>query len=1155
MSSPQPADAKLSSSPTPTVTTVTVSGTIITSTTTTTVTTIVTSTVESVVTRTVVATQTITTTVVTAAAPAPVPAPPLAAEIAQQTLQQVSASSQDLETLRIQLVNELARVRAVVEAWWSKQPHGQLEASVGELPREAEELIQPTMAVYGIERADVARQRYQNYISRINELLQRVMNARSVDELNRLRKDVYALLSDVENLKVDVRSVAQQLVNMYSQIAQGVKDDSVKRVLQQATNVYSYLANTDVDALRRDASLFYMLMDMARDDVYKQIYESRKGSFQALLRILSNTATYSDVEKAFEALALIKQLKDQGLLDEKRVVEQYKYTLLASGVSEAGLLTPLSPALTLMQSIQTLLQMRGGELDKEAMQRLSELESQIERGQEPGKKNLPIQLIADVAALIDPVRYIYGSAFNGVKSLARMLGADENTANSIADKVASGVAGASTTVAGVLIPPLGIAMGLSAVLDTVTDIASRLLSPIDKQLLLSYIQSNWQDLIVDTAIGVASGLAAGYATARLKPLIYNKVADALERLGAKDLANKIRLTVGAPAEGGRGVVEATVREVPEEVSVESTRDPVTGKVTLKITLGGKTEVVSIDVPKELENKFRAYGIVTEQASEVPGGGTQINKALEVAFKLIYKTVKDRDKAWQMFKDFVKRLGLGDDVAIQTLAEATKTDVVGDVRLKIWSNSSTIYDNAKGLCRYVEKGGKAWQIVGANDEASSLIRGIVINDDEASMRMLVSKQAYLYPKTGEGSFLNTVFIEKYMSQDAYLALVEDLKKLFNAVKTHIDVLRQIREHPEGGGVPRVAQLLGVEFKPETMSILRSDPALMSYIESALMSMLRGVDVYPIIVYNPSTSFVRASLLIPAAVASTALQSIVERGLTPTNLRIVPINRLVVERAVATRTIETVFNITRTIFTNVVETVPMAEKPIHRTETAPYVVTRTVETVARVMRVVPTSIVDTQTLVEKPIHRTETAPYVVTRIVETVAPAILTQPTAITMTKSLAEVPIHRAETVPVVSTRAVEVVAPQIVTQPTALTRIQQLTERAIHRTETVPVVATQSTTFVVVTTTTVIATVSETGTVSVVTIPIVITYTITVPITIATATPAPPPTTPTVIETGTETVVAKPPLPRLPSVEGAGLVPAPAKPEQKPKLEKEVLVI
>jgi hypothetical protein len=62
-----------------------------------------------------------------------------------------------------------------------------------------------------------------------------------------------------------------------------------------------------------------------------------------------------------------------------------------------------------------------------------------------------------------------------------------------------------------------------------------------------------------------------------------------------------------------------------------------------------------------------------------------------------------------------------------------------------------------------------------------------------------------------------------------------------------------------------------------------------------------------------------------------------------------------------------------------------------------------------------------------------------------------------------------------------------------------------------------------------------------------------VPITIATAAPAPPPPTPT--ETGTGTVVAKPPLPRLPGLEGASMVARAVKPEKKPEVEKEILVI
>jgi len=770
----------------------------------------------------------------------------------QQQQQLVQAPvAQDVEVLRVQLLASLNKAKAIVDAWLSK---------------------------YSAEaRSPSIVSKYHDYVSRIDDLWKRVSNAKTLDELNKLKQEVDALVNEVGKLSVDPKATAQLIASSLSRVAQETKDENTKKALQQIADAYSYLASTDPSTLRKDVALFYMLMDLARDDVYKQVYESNKESFQALLKVLAGSATYSDVEKAFYALSLIKQLKDQGLLNEKQVLDNYRYALVAGKASLSGLESLVAPGAGLVQAFQTLWQTYSGEVDKEVQQRLSEIESKISGGAEPEKRQLPIQLIAEATALVDPTRYIYNLAFNGVKNLAKMLGADENSASSIADKVASGVTGASSAALGTLVPPLGIAMALSAVLDTVSDIASRLASPIDKQLLLSYLQNHWQDLVVDTAVSVATGLATGYATAKLKPVIYNRIADALEKLGAKDLANKVRLSVGAPVEGGRGVVEATVREVPEEASIEYSYDPASGKMLLTIKLGGKTEVVDVNVPRDLANKFKAYARSAGYVSESPEA-TEIGKAFEAVFKLLYKSVKDRDKALQLFKDFANRVGVGDDVAVQTLAEALKSDVVGDAMLKLWSTSSTIYDNARDLCNYIERGGKAWRIAGTSDEASSLIRGLVMYDDENAMRMLVGKQAYLYTKTGEGTFLNTVVIEKYVPDErVFLALVEDLRRLFNAVKANIEVLKQVREHPEGGGLPpeRAAQLLNVELSPSTTSILKSDPALRSYVETALMLMLRGVDTYPIIVYEPTTSFLHASLLVPASAAATA-QSMVERG---------------------------------------------------------------------------------------------------------------------------------------------------------------------------------------------------------------------------------------------------------------------------------------
>jgi hypothetical protein len=1004
--------------------------------------------------------------------------------------QQQQQVSPELEMVRIQLISKLARARTIVDAWWSKLPY----------------------------KPPGIRQEYQNRINRINEFLQRALNAKSVDELKRVEQDVDALLSEVERLGVDVKAVSQQMANAFSVFAQEVKDENVKKILQQVADVYSYLAKTDIGTHRRDLALFYMLMDLASSDVYKQVYESRRGSFQALLKVLSGTATYSDVESAYEALALLKQLKDQGLIDEKQVLDHYRFALIADKVVGAGITTPLYPIASLVQTLQALWQAHGGDIDKEVVQRLRELESQVGRGLEPGKKTLSLQLIAEATALINPARHIYSLVYGGVSSVAKALGADDRTASSIASKIASGATGATIGTVSALIPPLGLAIGLAATLNATADIASRLTSPVDKQLLLSYLQNNWQDLLVNTAIGIAAGLATGYTVSKLKPTIYNKIADGLEKLGAKDLANRIRASIGVPTEGGRGVVKATVREVPEEVTIEHSYDPTTGKMTMKITLGGKTEVIDVGIPKGLANEFKAYARSVEHGVGAPEG-TVIARGFEAVLKLMYKSTGDREKTLQMFRDFATRVGLGDDVAVQVLRDAVKGDIVGDVMLKVWSQTSTIYDNVKGLCRYIEKGGKAWKVAGASDEASSLIRGLVMYDDEAAMRMLVGKQAYIYPKTGGGTYLNSVILEKYVANEGvYLAIVNDLRKLFNVVKANIELLKQLRERPEGGGLPpeRLAQLLKVELSPDTRFLLSSDPAFRTYVEGAIMELLKGTEVLPVLVYDPTTNFMRASILVPASVASIALQSFAERGVVPVNMRVVPIHRQVVETAVVTRTAETVHSFVRTVYTGTAESIPFKESAVRRIVTEPVVITKTAELAHT--RTVTKLTVATQQIPfsERAIHRTETIPFVVTRTVETVATAVGVMPTAITST---------------------------------------QHLIERPVHRTDTVPMVITQTNTFIVATTTTIIATVSETGAVSVVTVPMVITYTITVPITIATATPAPAPPTPT--ETGaTGTVVAKPPLlPRLPGLEGVGLAPTVAKPEKKPEVEKEVLVI
>jgi hypothetical protein len=205
-------------------------------------------------------------------------------------------------------------------------------------------------------------------------------------------------------------------------------------------------------------------------------------------------------------------------------------------------------------------------------EKLDEKIKAITRGVIPERRPIAEVTLAESLAKIDPVKNLWSVVYGVLKPLF-----PENVAQYIATGVASGV----TATIGSFIPPVGVVLATVAAVDGVADIGTRLVNPLDREILAKYLQEHWQDVIVNTAIAIAVSAGVSYGVSKIKPVVYEKFASIVERV-SPTFAEKIREAVQPRLIIGKPIYQE------RDVTVTITDD---GKLVIYSTAKGKVEVV------------------------------------------------------------------------------------------------------------------------------------------------------------------------------------------------------------------------------------------------------------------------------------------------------------------------------------------------------------------------------------------------------------------------------------------------------------------------------------------------------------------------------------------------------------------------------------
>jgi len=823
----------------------------------------------------------------------------------------------------------------------------------------------------------------------------------------------------------------------------------------------------------------------------------------------------------------------------------------------------------------------------------------------PGEGKWTFQDIANKFVQYTPLNFVFNSIKN---ALAPLVGSP--TATAIASAAITAILSAVPVVGGAVGGATGAAVGASishALLLTslssaalgLANLATTLTDPVAKQAFINWLkdENNLKALMMEIAAATIGSATTAIAMQKIlpeiiaSPRIWNRLPEQVKK-------NLIDIGYVRNVPGVRGTVaEAKILESPAgKVQVKTVYDPNTRSISISVSFEGEAKPIEFSLPKELRDKLfvilEARGIVddTEKARF-------ITDRVGMLVKSVYVGSESRDIALQKLNALENLLRRGDRVAIQFLEQYMKMGTVGELMFASDSSRIALLDKNTNTLYFGLSEKQLYRIVVAGEKASLVIESAMIRNDLTKIGNLVERAAgevgidkYIYVDTVSrvGTYAN-ILRSSITGVDPEQAnyIIQQIQRLADLIRLDIAFRQQLLS----GGVPRTQLALKYGFDPAFLS----NPDVMQLAQDIARMASGGIDFGLIFIPSLNTLNIGVVAFAPTVEAlNQAVAKAVQQGLKPetTGLRVVPIHRQAVETAITTKAVEAFHLYTRTVYTGVSESIQLKERSIHRLEpvlatvtrtadvvntlTVVYptvltqytrlgesalhrvvvdtaVATKTVEAVSTRVAVYPTALVQQIPLAETPVHRVETAPVVLTRTADFVVTKTITRPTAIAQVVELREHPIYRTETVPALLTRTVDLIATQVVVQPTAVTQQIQLGEQVIHRTVTQPALITLTTTTTVVVTTSVVAVVTEVGTVTIVTVPVTITYTYTIPITIATATPIPAtPATPTEVA---ETVAAKPTLPKLPGVEGAGIVPVAAKPEKKPELEKEVLVI
>jgi hypothetical protein len=901
---------------------------------------------------------------------------------------------------------------------------------------------------------------------------------------------------------------------------------------------------------------------------WQQLYDLVGGDrFRDVLRKWLNNEKLSPEEAAFLA-DKVKNLANLRFMYDYSTLKQADPSLAMAMYNTAFGAIPLLERIKISFTDLSKPFMPADEAYSIVIDKLVEKLKSGELNAPPGEGKWAFEEIAQKIAQYSPLNWVYSQVYN---ALYPYLGSGASAiAGAAVGALIASLPVAGAAVAGSTGASIGAAAatGLSieavgAGLVSFAGLASKLTDPDARKAFIEWLNQNWPILVAEIAGAIAGGYLGAKAIERLpadilaKPSIWNRLPDNVKQ-------NLIHAGIIQNVEGVKGTVaEVKIVETPAgKFQLKSSYDQNTKSITITISSEGGANIAEINIPKEITE-----GVFTLLEKRGIAGEADkikfITDRTAMLAKASFVGEESKEVALQRVQNFFNNVASlmrkGDAAAYQLINDIVEGDIVGKVVVGADSSRIALLDKARGVLYYGTSERQLMRVATANERTLQIIENAIIRNDLAKIGNIVErvvseagvgKQIYIDTASGVGTYANVLnFRLSPVEPGEANYITWQLQRIADLIR--LDMAFRQQALTGGVSLAQLAPKYGVD------PAILSRPDVAQFAQELARMASGGMDIGLIFIPSANTLSIGVVAFAPSPQAlSQSIAKAVEQGLKPESvgLRAVPIHRQVIETVVVTRTVETVAGVTNTVFTSISRAVELRESAVHRVVTEPVVVTRTAELIHTETATKPTAVTQQIPLSERAIHRTDTVPYVVTRTVDVVVTQTRTQPTALTRTHTLVERPVHRTETAPEVVTRTAEAVATVARVVPTSIVETLSLIEKPIHRTDIVPEVVTQTNTVVVATTTTIIATVSETGTVSVVTVPLVITYTVTIPITIATAAPAPPPPTPTETE-ATGTVVAKPPLPRLPGLEGAGLVPSPAKPEKKPEVEKEVLVI
>jgi len=292
-------------------------------------------------------------------------------------------------------------------------------------------------------------------------------------------------------------------------------------------------SQVDPNALKTQLAQFFYTLSYLPKNIYDSVMDAlRQGGIDlsvAVQYVNNPDSVRGDLSKyaQIEAFAsLIKEWESRGFL--KQSPEKSPMYSAAEWLAKAGIVAPM-----------------------DEKKRWEEILNEINQGRIPQYKPDASQKVLDFLSKTDIINQIYnaveGSLGKEVASVAKKLGADEETAKRIASYASAGATGAITSLLSV-VPGLNIYMISAYLINQVSQLASILGEPIERQKLLELLKRKefWEDAVAQATLFAIGGVSATRALGpKASEAVMRSVSKLDPELGAK-LQNKLSVAYGAP---------------------------------------------------------------------------------------------------------------------------------------------------------------------------------------------------------------------------------------------------------------------------------------------------------------------------------------------------------------------------------------------------------------------------------------------------------------------------------------------------------------------------------------------------------------------------------------------------------------------------------